>query len=52
MNAINPLCESAVMPIMAINKIIIGNMKNFRFKTYNSNNSFMVPILKYKQFKN
>ena len=29
MNATRPVCVSAVMPINAINKMIIGNMWNF-----------------------
>jgi len=45
MKATSPLCAKAVRPIMAINKIIIGNMWNFLFKIKNSKTSLITPNL-------
>ena len=45
MNATRPLCASAVMPINAINKIIIGNMWNFLLWINNAKISLIVENL-------
>jgi len=42
MKATKPDCARAVTPINAINKIIIGNMWNFRLWTNNSKTSLIV----------
>jgi len=45
MNATRPLCASAVMPINAINKIMIGNMWNFLLWIKNAKISLIVENL-------
>jgi len=45
MNATRPLCASAVMPINAINKMIIGNMWNFLLWINNAKISLIVENL-------
>ena len=45
MNATRPLCASAVIPINAINKIIIGNMWNFLLWINNAKISLIVENL-------
>jgi hypothetical protein len=45
MNATRPLCVSAVMPINAINKMIIGNMWNFLLWINNAKTSLIVENL-------
>ena len=42
MNATRPLCASAVMPINAINKIMIGNMWNFLLLINNAKISLII----------
>jgi len=50
MNATSPDCARAVIPIRAINKIIIGNMWNFLLLTNNSKISLIVDNLDMLQF--
>ena len=45
MNATRPLCASAVMPINAINKMIIGNMWNFLLWINNAKISLIIENL-------
>ena len=45
MNATRPLCASAVTPINAINKTIIGNMWIFLLWIKNANTSLIVENL-------
>ena len=45
MNATRPLCANAVIPISAINKMIIGNMWNFRLWVNNAKISLIVENL-------
>ena len=45
MNATRPVCASAVTPINAINKIMIGNMWNFLLWIKNAKISLIVEDL-------
>ena len=45
MNATRPLCASAVMPINAINIMIIGNMWNFLLWINNAKTSLIIENL-------
>ncbi len=52
MNATRPLCASAVTPISAINKIIIGNMWNFLLWINNAKISLIVENLAMTNYMN
>ena len=45
MNATRPICVSAVLPLNAINKLIIGNMWNFLLWINNAKTSLIVENL-------
>ena len=52
MNATNPLCASAVRPIIAISNMIIGNMNIFRLLIYNSKISLIIDNFNTKKLYN